>query len=331
MRSIIRRSLLVVAAIAIATFSVSAQTKKAVLGVLNKAESTLTIFDAETLKVLGKAATGDSPHEVVLSPDGKTAFVSNYGAQIPGSSLSLIDVGTAKEIRRVDVSPLMRPHGLQLIDGKLYFTAETNRMIARYDPSANKIDWMMGTGQNGSHMVAGTADGKKFVTANIGSDSITYFEFTQSVPPGPSRIIHIPVGKQPEAVDISPNGKEAWAGLNAEGMVEIVDLVAGRSVAKLNVGGRPYRVRFTPDGKFVVCTMIPTKEVLVIDAATRKEVGRIKLEGVPLGVAFTADGKSAFITVVDPDTVVRVDLINLKVLASAPTGKSPDGVAVSGL
>lgn len=330
MRSMIRQSLLLVAAVMFATSSVSSQAKKAVLAVLNKAESTLTIFDGETLKVTGRVATGDSPHEVVLSPDGKTAFVSNYGAQMPGSSLSLIDVGTAKEIRRVDVSPLMRPHGLQLIDGKLYFTAETNRMIARYDPAANRIDWMMGTGQNGSHMVAGTADGTKFVTANIGSDSITYFEFTQSAPPGPSRVIHIPVGKQPEAGDISPNGKEAWVGLNAEGMVEVVDLVAGRSVAKLNVGGRPYRVRFTPDGKFVVCTMIPTKEVLLIDAATRKEVGRIKLDGVPLGVAFTSDSKSAFITVVEPDTVVRVDLVNLKVLASAPTGKAPDGVAVSG-
>ena len=88
---------------------------------------------------------------------------------------SIIDIATMKETRRVDVSPLLRPHGLKEVNGKLYFTSETNRLIARYDPGANKIDWMMGTGQNGSHMVVGTGDQKKFYTANIGSDSVSCF------------------------------------------------------------------------------------------------------------------------------------------------------------
>jgi DNA-binding beta-propeller fold protein YncE len=79
------------------------------------------------MKILGKVPTGDSPHEVVLSADGRTAFVANYGAQTPGSSLSVIDLETKKELRRVDLSPLLRPHGLQEIGGKIYFTAETNR------------------------------------------------------------------------------------------------------------------------------------------------------------------------------------------------------------
>jgi hypothetical protein len=51
----------------------------------------------------------------------------------------VIDIGTAKELRRVDVSPLIRPHGLHLIGGKLYFTAEANRMIARYDPAPIRL------------------------------------------------------------------------------------------------------------------------------------------------------------------------------------------------
>ena len=129
------------------------QTVKPVLVVVNKADGNLAIIDPANMKLAGKVPTGDGPHEVVLSADGKTAFVANYGAQTPGSSLSVIDVATLKEIRRVDLAPLLRPHGLQVIGGKLYFTAETNRIIARYDPVANKVDWMMGTGQNTSHMI----------------------------------------------------------------------------------------------------------------------------------------------------------------------------------
>ncbi len=306
------------------------QPAKPVLVALNKADSTLAIVDPIGMKVIAKVPTGDSPHEVVLSADGRTAYVANYGAQTPGSSISVIDVATAKELRRFDVSPLMRPHGLQMIGGKLYFTAETNRVIARYDPAANKIDWLMGTGQNGSHMVVGAADQKRFYTANIGSDSVTSFEF-QNAPPAGSKVTHIAIGKQPEAIDLSPDGKEIWAGLNTEGAIDIVDTATNTFKEKVKIGGRPYRVKFTPDGKLVVNTMAMTKELLVIDAATRKEVRRIKLESAPLGIVFSADGKLAFVSVVEPDLILKIDLETGKVLGRVDTGKAPDGIAVAGM
>jgi len=310
--------------------SVYAQPPKGVIAALNKADSTLVLIDPATMKVTAKIATGDSPHEVVISADGKTAFVANYGAQTPGSSLSVIDIATAKEIRRVDLSPLMRPHGLQFLAGKLYFTSETNRAIARYDSLSGKVDWLMGTGQNGSHMIVGTNDQKRFYTANIGSDSITAFEF-QNIPPSPSRVIHIPVGKQPEAIDLSPDGKEVWTGLNAEGIAEVVDTATNKSVAKINIGGRPYRVKFTPDGKHVICSMIAAKELLVIDAVTRKELRRMKLDGVPLGIVFSADGKTAFVTMVEPDAVLKIDLEKMEITGRVDPGKGPDGIAVFGI
>ncbi len=306
------------------------QTPTPVLVVLNKTDSTLAIVDPATMKIKAKVATGDSPHEVVLSPDGKTAFVSNYGAQTPGSSLSVIDVAAAKEARRVDVSPLMRPHGLQFIGGKLYFTSETNRLIARYDPAANKVDWIMGTGQNGSHMVVGTADQKRFYTANIGSNSITAFEFTNA-PPSGSRVSHIPIGSQPEPLDLSPDGKEIWAGLNAEGAIDIVDTETNKFKENIKLGGRSYRVKFTPDGKYVFNTLTASKELVVIDAATRKEVKRIKLESAPMGIVFSADGKTAFVSAGDPDVVLKIDVAKGQVTGRVDTGKVPDGIAVAGM
>jgi YVTN family beta-propeller protein len=307
------------------------QTAKPVLVALNKADSTLAIIDPTSMKVLGKVPTGDSPHEVVLSGDGKTAFVANYGAQTPGSSISVIDVASLKELRRFDVSPLMRPHGLQVIGGKLYFTAETNRLIARYDPTANKIDWMMGTGQAGSHMVVGTADQRKFYTANIGSDSVTAFEWMNPAQPQAWRVTHVAVGKQPEAIDLSPDGKEVWAGLNAEGSIDVVDTATNKFKEKIAIGGRPYRVKFTPDGKFVVNSMVASKELLIIDAVTKKEVRRIKLESVPLGIVFSADGKIAFVSVVEPDGVLKIRLEDGTHLGRVETGKAPDGIAVAGI
>lgn len=304
---------------------------KPVLVALNKAEANMAIIDPGTMVVVGKVPVGDGPHEVVLSADGKTAFVANYGNQQPGNSISIIDIASAKELKRVDLLPIVRPHGLQLIGTKLYFSAEANRMIGRIDTASGKIDWMMGSGQSGTHMVAGTADQKKFTTANIGSDSVSIFEFANGAGnPGPSKITHVGVGKQPEAVDISPDGKEVWTGLNVDGMVEVVDAVTYKSVAKIDTKGRPYRVRFTPDGKWVVCTMLPTKEVVIIDPATRKEIKRFKLESTPMGIAFSADGKTAYISVVQPDAVLKVNLDTGEVTGRVVTGNGPDGIAVAG-
>ncbi|HEX8250229.1 MAG TPA: YncE family protein [Pyrinomonadaceae bacterium] len=307
------------------------QTTKTVLVTLNKTEKgSLTIIDPKDMKVVGSVATGDYPHEVVLSADGKTAFVANYGQQTPGSSLSVIDLEAKKEIRRVDLTPLLRPHGLVEMGGKIYFTSETSRTIGRYDPATNRVDWLMGTGQNGSHMIVVTPDQKRMYTANIGSDSVTAFEF-QNVPPAASKITHIAVGKQPEAIDVSPDGKEVWVGLNAEGAIDIVDTTTNKFKEKVKLGERPYRVKFTPDGKYVFATMPNTKEIIVLEAATRKETRRIKLESVPLGIVFSKDAKLAFVSAVENDFVLKIDLEKYEVLGKAASGLAPDGVALGGM
>jgi len=307
------------------------QTTKTVLVTLNKAEKgSLTIIDPKDMKVVGSVPVGEYPHEVVLSADGKTAYVANYGQQTPGSSLSVIDLEAKKEIRRVDLTPLLRPHGLVETGGKIYFTSETSRVIGRYDPATNRVDWLMGTGQNGSHMIVVTPDQKRMYTANIGSNSVTAFEF-QNVPPAASRITHIAVGEQPEAIDLSPDGKEVWVGLNKEGAIDIVDTTTNKFKEKIKLGERPYRVCFTPDGKYVLATVPDTKEIIVLDAATRKETRRMKLESTPLGIVFSKDSRTAFVSAVEQDYVLKIDLEKYEVLGKAPSGLAPDGVALGGM
>src|SRR5579883_2506323 len=153
-----------------ALLAIALTAQAATLLVLNKEDATLAIVDPASGKVLATIPTGEGPHEVAT--DGKLAFVGNYGAQNPGHTLSVIDIGAKKELRRVELNPLWRPHGIFAFQGKAYFTAETNRMIARYDPAANQLDWMFGTGLNTTHMILLNKAGTKIFTSNIGSDAI---------------------------------------------------------------------------------------------------------------------------------------------------------------
>src|SRR5690606_3774622 len=117
--------------------------------------------------------TGEGPHEIELSSDRKLAFVTNYGASTPGNSLSVIDVAARKELKRVDLGDLRRPHGLAFADGKVYFTAENAKRIGRYDPKTQRVDWAFATTQERTHMVIATRDGTKLFASNMGSNSIS--------------------------------------------------------------------------------------------------------------------------------------------------------------
>src|SRR5687768_7074678 len=196
--------------------------------VLSKTANELAVVDPATLKVVGRAPTGNGPHEVAVSADGRTAFVSNYGAQTPGSTISVIDLASLKEVRRADLAPLLRPHGIMVADAKVYFTAEANRLVARYDPASNRVDWLFGTGQAGTHMVFVSEDGAKLVTTNIGSDSITIME--RGTNPLAWNQVVVPVGKGPEGFDLSPDGRTLWAAHSRDGGVSVIDLATRKVV-----------------------------------------------------------------------------------------------------
>src|SRR5579862_231068 len=120
--------------------------------VLSKQDRTLAIVDPTTLKVIARMPSGPDPHEVVTSSDGKFAYISNYGFGAY-NTITVADLSAQKTLRAIDLGALRGPHGLDYAGGKLYFTAESNKVIGTYDPATDKVDWVMGTGQDRTHMV----------------------------------------------------------------------------------------------------------------------------------------------------------------------------------
>ncbi len=150
---------------------------------LSKADHILAIVDPVTLKVIARLPVGADPHEVISSADGKTAYVTNYGG---GSyhELNVIDLIAQKPLSNIDTRPLIGPHGLTFADGKVWFTAEGSKSIGRYDPATGRMDWSMGTGQDRTHMVYVTPDGKNVYTTNVSSGTVSIL-VDSLLPPGP--------------------------------------------------------------------------------------------------------------------------------------------------
>jgi YVTN family beta-propeller protein len=304
-----------------------AQGPRGRLIVLNKEDATLVTVDPSTGKILGTVKTGEGPHEVDVSSDGRTAFVGNYGgAQTPGTTISVIDLESLKETRRVDVSPLRRPHGIHFADGKLYFTAETNRIVARLDPATAAVDWMIGTGQAATHMVWVNRDATRIYTCNIGSDSMSILE--RGTNPLNWNVTTIPVGRGPEGFDVSPDGKELWTAHSRDGGVSIIDLGQKKVTATFDVQTkRSNRLKFTLDGALALISDLDSGDVVIVDVPTRKVTKRIPLGRMVEGILMQPDGARAYVAVNGDNHVAVIDLKTLAVAAKIETGRGPDGMA----
>lgn len=310
------------------TMPAVAQLPSPALLVLDKDDNTLVIVDPTTNKIVGTAPTGNAPHEVAASSDGQFAYVSNYGPfqpDEPGNSLSVIDLSTRKETR-VDITPLHRPHGIVYADGKVYFTAELNKAIARLDPQSLKVDWLLGTGQNRTHMVVLAKGLNTIFTTNTQSGSVNIIERTA----GPEQWTEtvVPVGKGSEGCDLSPDGKEFWVANAGDGTVSVIDVAAKKVVQTIEVGAKhSNRLKFTPDGKLVLLSDLGTGDVLVIDAASRKAAKRVKLGKSAAGILIVPDGSRAYVALTADGKVAIFDLKTLSKTGEIATGRGPDGMA----
>src|SRR5882757_1524027 len=155
----------------------AAQTPSPALLVLEKSDNSLAIVDPTNLQIVARLPAGPDPHEIVASADGKVAYISNYGGSDSAlNTISVIDLATGKALTPIHLGALHSAHGLAFAGGKLYFTAETNKVVGRYDPATQSVDLVLGTGQDRTHMVAVSESLDRIVTSNVSSGTISIIE-----------------------------------------------------------------------------------------------------------------------------------------------------------
>ena len=329
--------------------AISCSAQQRYLLALSKNNHTLAMVDPATLKVIAKMPVGSDPHEVIASADGKTAYVTIYG----GGSLheiDVIDLVAKKALAPVDTKPFFGPHGITFAAGKVWFTAEGSKSVARFDPATHTVDWAMGTGQDRTHMIYVTPDAKKIYTTNVSSGTVSILQDTLirpgpppgaggppgGGPPGGFRPqprhdwvqTIIPVSRGSEGFDVSPDGKQLWTAAADDGTIAIIDLASKTLVDKVDakvLGAN--RLAFTPDGKRVLISSLRNGDLVVYDAASRTEVKKINIGHGAAGILMDPDGSRAFIGCTGDNYVAVVDLRTLEVTGHIDVGGGPDGLA----
>jgi YVTN family beta-propeller protein len=307
-------TLIIGALLASVSVAISQETSTARLLVLLRDSSTLAIVDPVAGIVLGRVQTVTNPHEITASDDGRLAFVAS-----PTAGISVIDLEALIEIRRIDIGAGSEPHDVRYAAGKLYFTAEGYKTIGRYDPASNKVEWLLGIGKDGTHMLVMSEDLNTIFTADRGSNTVTIIDGIAAGPTN-STVTSIAVGGEgPEGIDLSPDESEIWTATRNDGDISIIDVATKAVIQRLDLNLQdPSRLTFTPDGDYVLIADGQGNSVVVMDAATRTEVSRLNIS--PNALLVQPDGLLAYAALRGDHRVAVIDLGTLEVIAEIPTG-----------
>ena len=313
--------------------------------VLNKSEATATIFSLETGGVVATLGTGIGPHEVAVSPDGRTAVVCNYGER-PLSTLTVISLERKRPVRTIHLGGYEAPHGIEFLpDGeRIIATVERSRAVIVVNVKTGEVERAVSTGELGCHMIALTPDGKLAFATDIGAGSICVLNMDEG-----KAVKTMVTGKGAEGVAVTPDGMEAWVANREADTVSVIDTSSLEIIETIPSASFPIRIKFTPDGRTALVSNARTGDVAVFDVESKKEVRRISMEvkpsedldgrlfnqfgtsPTPIGIVITPEGNLAFIANTRADIVTVIDLKAWKIRARLIAGKEPDGMAYSSL
>lgn len=312
--------------------------------VANKAAHTLSIFAVGERKEVATLPTGRGPHEVAVSPDGRTAVVTDYGDQKPGQTLTVVDVVKGEVVRTIDLSQqettpegtqtktFLRPHGVQFTaDDRVVVTSEQARRLLLVDVAKGAIVRTWVTPQTLMHMVALSKDRRRAAASSLREGNVAFFALDGDAA---GALPATACGEQSEGLAVHPRTGDAWVGNRAADTLTIVAAADGAVKATLATGDFPFRVAFTPDGAQALVTCAESGELQVFDGNTHALVREVSIHGdtseqsaMPMGITTDPDGRRAYVTCGRGEFVAVIELATGTVIDRLKCGKGADGIA----
>jgi PQQ-dependent catabolism-associated beta-propeller protein len=176
-----------------------------------------------------------------------------------------------------------------LAQGTAYVSSEKDDALTVIDLGTLAVKGTLATCKRGRHLQL-TPDGKLLV-ACTDSNAADLIDTASG-----KSLRRIPLGNEPEAFDLSPDGKTIYVSNEDEGVASFIDVASGKKLKSVKVGGEPEGVKVSADGKTLYVTSEVASLVHVIDTASAKVVKNIKVGKRPRRMAITADGRELWVT-----------------------------------
>lgn len=300
-----------------------------VLAVVEKIGGSVGFYADDGKRVAG-VKVGTHPHEIVLSPDRKTAYISDNGilwmteAGEGGNTISVVDVASRRKLGVIDLGQYRRPHGMAVDaqSGRMVVTIENPDGLLLVDPVARKVLRKYDVQGEDPHMVLLDGRGEWAYVSNTTTNTVAAIELATG------KVKLIPVDKRPQGGVLTRDGRRIFLTCSDGNSIAVIDTEKKERVGVIRTGKGPGRVALTPDEKTLVYNLQPGEGVGFADVAAGKETGVVALGGQPLSLTLSGDGKLAYAGVQDQDKIVVVSVGERKVVRVIETPKraGPDPV-----
>jgi YVTN family beta-propeller protein len=302
-----------------------------VLLVANKGDQSLGIVDPVAGRQVAVIPEGGTTgHEVIASPDGKTAWVPIYGNSgvgkpgTDGRNMVAIDIASRKVTGNVDFGRGVRPHcpvfGPK--NGLLYVTTEIDKTISIIDPKTRRIVGTVPTGQAESHMLAISNDGRRGYTANVGPGTVSVLDLE-----GKKTVAIIPISGNTQRISVSADDSMVFTADQTQPRLAVIDTSTNKVKTWVPLPGTGYGTAATGDGKWLVVAVPKANKVAVVDLKTMKVAHTVDVPAAPQEVLIRPDGKVAYVSCDASAKVAAIGTSDWKVQQLIDAGKSADGLA----
>ncbi|MFI8215359.1 YncE family protein [Streptomyces sp. NPDC085932] len=233
------------------------------------------VLDIATGEQLGKATTGDKPHENIFTKDGKYLYNMSIGEVNTQTDapwldwtkgdrrITVIDATTYRQVKVIDMrarldaiglkdfSDAVRPAVFSPDESKLYFQVSFFNGFFEYDLATDRItrtktlpknpatsdDRTTFVNDSRHHGLSMSPDGKKLCVAGTMDDYATVVD-RATLQEGP-----LVTASKPYWATVSGDGRSCVVSESGTDQVTAIDFATGRKVVSVPVGDHPQRVR----------------------------------------------------------------------------------------
>jgi DNA-binding beta-propeller fold protein YncE len=305
--------------------------RRGLLLVANKGGESLGIVDVDAGRQIAVVPEGGTTgHEVAASPDGKTAYVPIYGNSgvgkpgTDGDHMLVIDIASRKITGKVNFGKGVRPHlpVFGPINGMLYVTTELEQAITIVDPKTLKVVGQIPTGQEQSHMLAVSHDGRRGYTANVGPGTVSVLDMNLK-----KTVAVIPISGETQRISISPDDKMVFTSDQKAPRLAVIDTSTNKVKTWVPLPGPGYGTAPTPDGKWLLVDVPSKNQVAIIDLSAMKVVKSLDVPAAPQAVLVRPDGKEAYTSCDASHKIAVIDVASWTVKGTIDAGAGADGLA----
>ncbi|MGE0299439.1 beta-propeller fold lactonase family protein [Pseudonocardia sp.] len=287
------------------------------------AAAVLTPLLDPPLAETARTRVGLTPADVVVSPDGRRAYVANLG----DDTVSVLDATTLAPVG-TPIAVGDAPNSLALsADGRRLYVSDTRAdTVTIVDTAAARAVATVAVGAFPDG-IALSPDGRRLYVGNAEDDTVSVIDTaTEAVVGRP-----IPVGRRPYGLALAPDGATLYVSAFDSDELTAVDTARNAAAWTVAVGDGPLNLAVARDGSRVYVANTLDGSVSVVDPASRTAVGApVPVGPKPIGITLGPTPGTVYVAERDADAVVVVDTAARAVGDPVEPGKGPVAMWAAG-